>query len=396
MEKILVLYGQNNAKNLYDKRVANSNNHIVFHLPIIFDKRGDLICDFKSKKECYDFIKDISKCVIIGDNYFNPIDLINNLIKNKINFKIVNFCFSVNCDIYTNFIKANTEQRYYDDLEIQNEIRTYLINKPISYFLYNTETIFEPTLWLSSYINEIPWIEEIFKNDDKLFKNANNRFCINVYRHCSHRLNIIDKLLDINNCNFKNNAIITVNAPNNNPFNNKKLQYISDENNKWVTHDKWHHVPDKFKLFWLDGYRMFSESKIEIVMETFNVWFDINKWQRNFTEKLLKPLLAAKPCLITDIITFKLFIDWGFEIDENLYGKDLIEFFNTANIDDLENIFNINITKVANRLNELDNMEDYEFNQMYENSLKIADKNKQIFQNWKMWYDDIERWFINI
>jgi hypothetical protein len=393
MQKILVLYGQNNAKNLYDKRVANSNTHIIFHLPIIFDKRGDLICDFKSKKECYDFIKGISKCVIIGDNYFNPIELINTLSKNNINLNIITFCFSVNSDIYVNYMQTKYDETTYNDLDVQTEITKYLIKKPISYFLYNTKTLFEPTLWLSSYINEIPWLENIFRNNDNLFKNSKHRFNINVYRPCSHRMDIISKLLTINNCNFKNKNIITINNVTTNPLTQPQVDYILNETNNWVTHDKWHHVPNKFKLFWLDGYKMFSESKIEIVMETFNVWDDIEKWQRNFTEKLLKPLLANKPCLITDILTFKLFIDWGFEIDETLYGNELIEFFNNIDTTDIGYIKHINSTKVANRLHELDIMEDYDFNEMYKNSLKIAERNKEKIENWKMWYDDIERWF---
>jgi hypothetical protein len=130
-------------------------------------------------------------------------------------------------------------------------------------------------------------------------------------------------------------------------------------------------------------------SKIEIVMETFNVLTELSEWQGMFTEKILKPILAAKPMLISDPFTFNLFKQWGFEVDNALYGENLLTAYSrhTNGSLDYMNTF-------VGRLQEIDLLGETEFNDLYSNSLKIAMRNRQKIKEWQWWYEDIDRFFV--
>jgi hypothetical protein len=401
MDSILVLYGQRSLGSLYEKQIVNSKKNLIVHLPLIIAPGHSLISNFNNVEECSAFVKKFKKWVIVPDYYTNLVPFLKSIHDNNFNVDIIVFGFSPNSDLFQNWIDAKRNKVEYKDLEIQKEMTKYLFKPPISFFKYNENLIFDPTTWISTFYVDIPTLVDTFDNNDYFFLNANSRFGISIYRENIDRLSIVKELLNYSNLSFYNEELITVKNIDRAYFNEYDIEFLEAQYKKWITYNDKGRTLNEISNFWLETYKLCINSKIDIVMETYNIWDDIEKWQINFTEKTLKPILSAKPFLLSDIISYKLLKNWGFKIDYDLYGEELInEFEKEINEEDI--IKQTSETKLplwslfAKRLVEIDRMDEIEFNQMYENSLVIAKENKSILKNWKMWYDDIERWFTKI
>jgi hypothetical protein len=267
----------------------------------------------------------------------------------------------------------------------------------LSSYINHPITQFEPTIWLSSFYDDIPLFQSLFDNDKRIFKKSNYRLGIQIHRQSYERLLLASTLLK----GYTPNSIfITLAHPDHegviDMFNppayglilHNKETYIKDIDtpNSSHTYDQMRTRLDKY---WLDGYKLFTMSKIEIVMETFNVLTELSQWQGMFTEKLLKPLLSAKPMLISDPYTFNLYKRWGFEVDEVLYGTELLNSYASH----LKGSFDY-MAVFVKRLREIDMMSEINFNKLYSNSLNIAMKNRKKIKEWRWWYEDIDRLFV--
>lgn len=347
---------------------------------------------------------------------------------------IVKVCFSNELNLYTFHNLSDKHQKHVRTAEIDLDLQLKYKNdyniRQLSCLINNEVTIFDPSIWPTSFTHLVGNIENLFDNENRDFLKSKNRFGININRKTFERLALVKMIL---NEELVNPELITITNSKSyigqTPcfFNQKQLDILLKNEKDYIniyayTMNDYNGVPTYETThtikFWQDGYRIFCESKIDIVMETFNHLPDMQDWQMMFTEKTLKPVWAAKPMLVSDPMTFKLFEKWGFEIDEKLYGEQLLNEFRSFEKDDefktvdsptkgLTTFGNNNmnhkyknnvqrwLTSFANRLIEIDRMEEKEFNELYENSLIISLNNRQKLKNWDKWYNNIEKWFLN-
>jgi hypothetical protein len=322
--------------------------------------------------------------------------------KNQIRPKnIINACFNVDMNLYTptNGKKSFVEHSKDDMIRVLNYKEDFGIIQ-LSSYINHPIIQFEPTIWLSSFYDDIPLFESLFDREYQMFKDSNYRLGIQIHRQSYERLLLASTLL---NDYVPHNIFITLAHPahegvsdmfNPSAFGlllHNKETYIKDIDtpNSSHTYDQ---KRTSLHNYWIDGHKLFIMSKIEIVMETFNVLTELSEWQGMFTEKILKPLLSAKPMLISDPYTFNLFKRWGFEVDTALYGPELLNTYrklskHTISTFDYMPVF-------VSRLQEIDGLSDESFNGLYTNSLQISMRNREKIKEWKWWYEDIDRFFV--
>jgi hypothetical protein len=401
---VLVIYHQKFRESLFRDGIVTSTKFGTTHLLLEigeWNRRDELLCGFDTPNECYTYIRSHSHIVFVLGTYPNLDIVLDMFQRNHIHPKnIINACFNVDMNLYT---PPNGNQSYveYANEDMIKQLR-YKNNFGIiqlSSYINNTITQFEPTIWLSSFYDDIPLFESLFDNDNLLFRDSPYRLGIQIHRQSDERLLLASTLLG--DGYIPNSIFISLAHPDHEGvidmfsapayclilYNKEKYLNDIDTPNSSHTYDQKRTTLDNY---WIQGHNLFIMSKIEIVMETFNVLTELSEWQGMFTEKILKPILAAKPMLISDPFTFNLFKQWGFEVDVNLYGENLLTAYSkhTNGSLDYMNTFVV-------RLQEIDGLSDKKFNQLYSNSLKIAMRNRQKIKEWQWWYEDIDRFFTN-
>ena len=401
---VLVIYHQKFKESLFKDRIVTSTKFGTAHLLLEIEEwngRDELLCGFETPNECYRYIRSHSHIVFVMRTYSNLDMILDRFEKNHIRPKnIVSACFNVDMNLYT-----PPDGKYSFVEHTQRDMIKQLTYKEnfgitqLSSYINNTITQFEPTIWLSSFYDDIPLFESLFDTDDRMFMDSRYRLGIQIHRQSYERLLLASTLLG--DGYIPNSIFISLSHPDHegvmdmfNPpayallLHHKETYLNSIETpNSSNTYDQ---KQTTLHNYWIDGHKLFIMSKIEIVMETFNVLTELSEWQGMFTEKILKPLLAAKPMLISDPFTFNLYKQWGFEVDVELYGTDLLMVYSghTNGSFDYMGAF------IA-RLQEIDGLSDKDFNKLYTNSLQIAMRNRQKIKEWQWWYEDIDRFFTN-
>jgi hypothetical protein len=398
---IIAIY-DNNFKDWYDIKLINSK------LPI-----EHLLFENQSINFLYDKVKNFECIIFLLENGYHgtkfPFEEL--LIKLKNTKKLVKICFSNELNLYNFHNLADKQQTHIsvanNDYAEQEKYKNKYNVKHISCLINNPNVIYEPSIYLSSfkYLDKNV-VELFFNNNKKEFLNGNCRFGIMVNRKSKERYELIKNIL---NEPLYNDEFITItNAKayaSQIPcyFNNEQMKILvkNSETNITIHPYQINEVKGNkqyettfTKNYWEDGYAMFCKSKIEVVTETFNHIKDMQEWQYMLTEKTLKTLWAGKPMLHYDPISFQLFETWGFEIDKELYGDDLVNLFKNFDKNYIQNTKKW-LIPFTNRLKEIDKISENVFNKMYNNSILIAERNRQKVISWEMWYDNIEKWFDN-
>ena len=400
---VLVIYHQKFKESLFKDGIVTSTKFGTTHLLLEIEEwngRDELLCGFETPNECYNFIHSHSHIVFVMGTYSNLDMILDRFEKNHIRPKnIINACFNVDMNLYT-----PPDGKYSFVEHAQRDMIKQLTYKEnfgitqLSSYINNTITQFEPTIWLSSFYDDIPLFESLFDTDDRMFMDSRYRLGIQIHRQSYERLLLASTLLEgytprsifISLAHPDHEGVMDMfNPPAYALLLHHKETYLNsiETPNSTHTYDQIH---TRLHNYWTDGHKLFIMSKIEIVMETFNVLTELSEWQGMFTEKILKPLLAAKPMLISDPFTFKLFKQWGFEIDMNLYGTDLLMAYSGHTIGSFDYM-----SAFVTRLQEIDGLGEIDFNQLYTNSLQIAMRNCQKIKEWQWWYEDIDRFFTN-
>ena len=404
--EVLVIY-DTNFKNWFNKKLVNSKKFNIEHF--LYDNQS---IDF-----IFEYIKKFNNIVFVLRNgdYLSTFPLKEVLVKIK-NVKnetknLINICFSHELNLFTfqdTSDKLLSQNEYSNkDIEIQTLYKNEYGLTQISCLINNDNVIFDKSIFPSSYIGLVDFIEKLFNNKNKKFLKGKHRFGINVNRHTPERFKLVKEILSEP---LQNSELITISKsklfigqcpP---VFNKEQLDILLKNENDYIkiyadtiytaNSNNGKFITSKDLEYWEDGYKLFSQSKIEIILETFNYLPNIENWQLMFTEKTLKSLWAGKPMLFSDPISFQLFKKWGFKIDNELYGMELISLFENFKKSDLKNS-NLWIVPFVKRLKEIDKMNDNEFNEIYLNSLKISDRNKKEILNWDLWYNNIDKWFLN-
>lgn len=404
---VLVIYHQKFKESLFKDRIVTSTKFGTTHLLLEIEEwngMDELLCGFETPNECYNFIRSHSHIVFVMRTYYDLDMILDRFEKNHIRPKnIINACFNVDMNLYTppNGKSSFVEHAQKDMIKQLTYKENFGITQ-LSSYINNTITQFEPTIWLSSFYDDIPLFQSLFDTDDRMFMDSRYRLGIQIHRQSDERLLLASTLLG--DGYIPQSIFISLAHPDHegvmDMFNppayalllHHKETYLNsiDTPNSSHTYDE---IQMKLHNYWIDGHKLFIMSKIEIVMETFNVLTELSEWQGMFTEKILKPLLAAKPMLISDPFTFNLFKKWGFEVDNALYGTDLLNVY--------RNIYNGNkgtfdyMPIFVNRLQQIDGLGEAGFNDLYNNSLQIAMRNRQKIKEWQWWYEDIDRFFTN-
>lgn len=400
---VLVIYHQKFKESLFKDGIVTSTKFGTTHLLLEIEEwngRDELLCGFETPNECYNFIHSHSHIVFVMGTYSNLDMILDRFEKNHIRPKnIINACFNVDMNLYT-----PPDGKYSFVEHAQRDMIKQLTYKEnfgitqLSSYINNTITQFEPTIWLSSFYDDIPLFQSLFDTDDRMFMDSRYRLGIQIHRQSYERLLLASTLLEgytprsifISLAHPDHEGVMDMfNPPAYALLLHHKETYLNsiETPNSTHTYDQIH---TRLHNYWTDGHKLFIMSKIEIVMETFNVLTELSEWQGMFTEKILKPLLAAKPMLISDPFTFKLFKQWGFEIDMNLYGTDLLMAYSGHTIGSFDYM-----SAFVTRLQEIDGLGEIDFNQLYTNSLQIAMRNCQKIKEWQWWYEDIDRFFTN-
>ena len=400
---VLVIYHKKFKESLFRDEIVTSTKFGTTHLLLEIGEwngRDELLCGFDTPNECYTYIRSHSHIVFVLGTYPNLDIVLDMFQRNHIHPKnIINACFNVDMNLYT---PPNRNQSY---VEYANEDMIKQLNyknnfgiTQLSSYINNTITQFEPTIWLSSFYDDIPLFESLFDNDDIVFKDSPYRLGIQIHRQSYERLLLASTLLEgytpnsifISLAHLDHEGVIDMfNPPAYGLLLHHKEKYLNsiETPNSSHTYDQKRTTLDNY---WRDGHKLFTMSKIEIVMETFNVLTELSHWQGMFTEKILKPILAAKPMLIGDPFTFNLFKQWGFEVDVNLYGENLLTAYSRHTNGSLDYM-----SEFVKRLQEIDLLGEIGFNQLYSNSLQIAMRNRKKIKEWQWWYEDIDRFFTN-
>ena len=401
---VLVIYHQKFKESLFKDRIVTSTKFGTAHLLLEIEEwngRDELLCGFETPNECYRYIRSHSHIVFVMRTYYDLDIILNMFQRNHIRPKnIVSTCFNVDMNLYT---PPDGNESYIEyaqrDMIKQLKYKNNFGITQLSSYINNTITQFQPTIWLSSFYDDIPLFESLFDTDDRMFMNSRYRLGIQIHRQSYERLLLASTLLG--DGYIPNSIFISLSHPDHegvmdmfNPpayallLHHKETYLNSIETpNSSNTYDQ---KQTTLHNYWIDGHKLFIMSKIEIVMETFNVLTELSEWQGMFTEKILKPLLAAKPMLISDPFTFNLYKQWGFEVDTALYGNALLNVYN-ENMGSTYDYMSAFVT----RLQEIDSLNDSQFNELYSNSLQIAIKNRQKIKEWQWWYEDIDRFFTN-
>jgi len=400
---VLVIYHKKFRESLFRDGIVTSTKFGTTHLLLEIGEwngRDELLCGFDTPNECYTYIRSHSHIVFVLGTYPNLDIVLDMFQRNHIHPKnIINACFNVDMNLYT---PPNGNQSYveYANEDMIKQLR-YKNNFGIiqlSSYINNTITQFQPTIWLSSFYDDIPLFESLFDNDNLLFRDSQYRLGIQIHRQSYERLLLASTLLKgytpnsifISLAHLDHEGVIDMfNPPAFALLLHHKETYIKDIDtpNSSHTYDQKRTTLDNY---WIQGHKLFIMSKIEIVMETFNVLTELSEWQGMFTEKILKPILAAKPMLISDPFTFNLFKQWGFEVDVNLYGENLLTAYSRHTNGSLDYM-----SEFVKRLQEIDLLGEIGFNQLYSNSLQIAMRNRKKIKEWQWWYEDIDRFFTN-
>ena len=402
---VLVIYHQKFKERLFHHNIVTSTKWGTTSLLLEMCEWGgrtELLCGFKTPMECYSFIRSHSHIVFVLGTY-SDLDLVLDAFRrNSIRPKnIINACFNVDMNLYTptDGKKSFVEHSKDDMIRVLNYKEDFGIIQ-LSSYINHPITQFEPTIWLSSFYDDIPLFQSLFDTDELLFTHSEWRLGIQIHRQSYERLLLASTLLmDW----MPHNIFITLAHPAHEGVSDmfsppafglilyNKEKYIKDIDtpNSSHTYDQKRTKLDKY---WSEGHKLFSSSKIEIVMETFNVLTELSEWQGMFTEKILKPLLSAKPMLISDPYTFNLFKRWGFEVDKALYGPELLNAYRKLSNDNISTFDYMPV--FVGRLQEIDQLGDATFDGLYSNSLKIAMRNRQKIKEWKWWYEDIDRFFV--
>jgi hypothetical protein len=396
---VLVIYHQRFKESLFRDRIVTSTKFGTTELLLSYGK-GELLCGFNTPKECYNFIRSHSHIVFVLGTYANLDMVLDRFEQNNIHpTNIINVCFNVDMNLYT---APNSRVTFVEDgqrdMIKQLKYKNNFGITQLSSYINNTIIQFEPTIWLSSFYDDIPLFQSLFDRDNLSFKDSPYRLGIQIHRQSDERLLLASTLLG--DGYIPNSIFISLSHPDQegiiDMFSAPAYGLLLYHKEKYIkgidTPNSSHTYEEKQSIlqrYWIQAYQLFTMSKIEIVMETFNVLTELSDWQGMFTEKILKPLLAAKPMLISDPFTFNLFKGWGFEVDEQLYGNTLLNVYNEY----MSGTYDY-MTVFVSRLQEIDSLSETEFNYLYSNSLKIAMRNRQKIKEWRWWYKDIDRFFV--
>jgi hypothetical protein len=401
MEDILIIYDKTFIK-WYEEGLINSKLTIkkIYYNEQTIEELINVVNEYKN-------IVLLTENSFYKENRFPVGELLEKInITDKKN--ILQVILSNELNIYTFMDDSNKAKNPKKIIEYDYNLqKKYIQNynlKILSCLINNQNVIFEPSIFPSSFIYLVGHVNELFNHNQKDFINSECRFGIMVNRKSKERFFLLKNLLKeplhnkefitLSNsksyasqipCFFDFDAMNTILKNSEENIKIRPYQINEVKGNK--------QYEDTMTIeYWKDGYNMFNKSKIEIVLETFNCNDYMEEWQYMFTEKTLKSLWAGKPLLYFDPMSFQLFEKWEFETDENLYGKDLVELFRNFDKKDIK-ITEKWLVPFVNRLKEIDKMSNDTFNEMYQDSVLLSQKNREKITKFDWWYNDIEKWF---
>lgn len=249
-----------------------------------------------------------------------------------------------------------------------------------SYSLNHPTYKYDLTLWNESYDWESN-IVELHKNDLEFrFTKAEKRLGIHIRRKTKERQEIVNAIK--HHINYNSKLFITLSEINSflgeNGLNEEQQKIITNQNIILSLNAPL--IPKN--NFYIELHGLTQRSMAELITETYNNECD-TKFEK-FTEKTLRPLISCKPFIHSDPYSFRLFSNMGFLEYTELYGDKLIQIFrnfSSPQKTDLKYIRN-----VVERINEIAEMSDEEWNTIYKKSLEKAVINKDRF------YKIIPKW----
>ena len=373
--RISVLYWN---KSLCDDKLFKAKGYIVEHHHIRVDWNSITQTNRVSIPD------NLSNNIIFVNESHTMLDEMLDEIYRKVSQpNIIYFVHSVEKNIFNgkdNDIEWDLVQRY-----------SKRINKMYSFHFRHPIFKYDPTLWLDSFRKDIPDFFMWFDRKGLPFLSTSNpRFGIHIHRISFSKERIL-LINEISKRVFNYPTYITCRSDD---ITNQG-QILDRTTMKYYEYIKNKVFPEKFshsnkERWWRENYRIWCSSLIEVVIETFNSSpFSIG-FDEKFTEKTLRPILGCKPLIFTDPFSYKLFKDMGFYTYDSIMGDTLRNLYD--NWDRPKGDYSY-VKSFVNRLEELANMDEGQFEKVYEDALTISVKNRQILDSWKFYYEDCERYF---